>query len=118
MQIAGDVCELVGIVRFLVCALTLDPHTRMIFLSRTVSASVPGNHLDKKVCAYLRALSKGKAYNRASPEKHGRSGANAQMLHKWKVLPARAEIAIKRVKWWQAVTEHNHAHLPTMAAVW
>ena len=30
-----------------------------------------------------------------------------------RLLPARAEIAIRRVKWWQAVTEHNHAHLQT-----
>ena len=34
------------------------------------------------------------------------------------VLPARAEIAIRRVKWWQAMTKHNHAHWQTMAAIW
>ena len=34
------------------------------------------------------------------------------------MVPARAEIAIRRVKWWQATTEQNHAHLQTMAAIW
>ena len=34
------------------------------------------------------------------------------------VLPARADIAIKSVMWWQAVREHNHAHLQTRAAIW
>ena len=24
----------------------------------------------------------------------------------------------RRVTWWQAMTEHNHAHLQTMAAIW
>ena len=36
----------------------------------------------------------------------------------WKVLPARAGIAIRRVKWWQAMKEHNHAHLQTKSAIW
>ena len=61
--------------------------------------------------------SRGKAYDLAATESHGRSWTNVQLLHKWKVLPARAEIAIRRVKWWQAMTEHNHAHLQTMAAI-
>ena len=98
-------------------------HRRLIFVSRIVSASITGldayaaspgelNRIDKKVCRYLRALSKGKAHDRAATESH------SQLLQKWKVLPARAEIAIRRVKWWQAMTEHNHAHLQTMAAIW
>ena len=104
-------------------------HRRLIFLSRIVSASITGldacaaslgelNRLDKKTCRYLRALSKGRACDIAATESHGRSWTNAQLLHKWKVLPARAEIAIRRVKWWQASTEHDHAHLQTMAAIW
>ena len=103
-------------------------HKRLIFLSRIVSASITGldayaawpgdlSRIDKKICRYLRALSKGKAHDHAATESHGRSWTNAQLLHKWKVLPARAEIAIRRVKWWQATTEHNHAHLQTMAAI-
>ena len=95
-----------------------------------VSASVTGmdscaaslgevNRLNKNVCGYLRALSKGKVYDRGVSESHGCSCANAQLLYKWKVLTARAELAIKRVKWWQAMTEHSHhAHLQTMAAIW
>ena len=59
------------------------------------------------------ALSKGRAYDSAATESHGRSWTNAQLLHKWEVLPARAEIPIRRVKWVQAMTEHNHAHLQT-----
>ena len=57
-------------------------------------ATAPGesNRIDKKVYRYLRALSKGKAYDRAATERHGRSWTNAQFLHKWKVLPARADI--------------------------
>ena len=58
----------------------------------------------KKMCRYLRAVSKGKACDHAATESHGRN---------WKMLPARAEIAIGRVKWWQAMTEHHHAHLQT-----
>ena len=49
---------------------------------------------------------------------HGRSWTDAQLLRRWKVLPARAESAIRRVKWWQAMTEHNHAQLQTVAAIW
>ena len=104
-------------------------HKRLIFLSLMVSASITGldayvawpgelSRIDKKICRYLRALSKGKAHDHAATESHGRSWTNAQLLHKWKVLPARAEIVIRRVKWWQATTEHNHAHLQTMAAIW
>ena len=51
------------------------------------------NPIDKKVCRYLRALSKGKAYDCAATGSHGRSWTNAQLLHQWKVLPARAEVA-------------------------
>ena len=65
-------------------------HRRLIFLSRIVSASRATDAV----------------------------GTDAQLLRKWKVLPARAEIAIRRVKWWQAMTEHNHAYLPTMVALW
>ena len=54
----------------------------------------------------------------AATESHGRRRTNAQLLHEWKVLPARTEIAIRRVKWWQAMMEHSHAHLQTMAAIW
>ena len=104
-------------------------HRRFISLSRIVSASITGldayaaspgelNRLDKKTCRYLRALSKGRAYDSAATESHGRSWTNAQLLHKWKLLSARAQIAIRRVKWWQAMTEHNHAHLQTMSAIW
>ena len=86
-------------------------HRHLIFLSRIVSASITGidayaaspgelNRLDKNICKYLRALSKGRAYDSSATESHGRSWTNAQLLHKWKVLPARAEIAIRRVKWW------------------
>ena len=83
-------------------------------------AAAPGelNRLDKKLCRYLRTLSNCKAYEIAPNERHGRSWTNDQLLHKWRVLPARTEIAIRRVKWWQAMTEHNHAHLQTMAAIW
>ena len=66
----------------------------------------------------LRALSKGKAQDCVATESHGHSWTNSQLFHKWKVLPARAEIAIRRVRWRQAMTEHNHAHLQRMAAVW
>ena len=59
------------------------------------------------------ALSKGRAYDSAATESQVRSWTNAQLLHKWEVLPARAEIPIRRVKWVQAMTEHNHAHLQT-----
>ena len=52
---------------------------------------------------YLGVLSKGKAQDCAATECHVRSWNNAQLLHKWKVLPARAEIATMRVK------EHGHA---------
>ena len=118
---------MVGAARVLVCTFTMGP--RLIFLSRIVSASItcldahaasPGelNRLDKNMCRYLRALSKGRAYDSAATESHGRSWTNAQLIHKWKVLPARAEIAIRRVKWWQAMTKHNHAHLQTMTAFW
>ena len=104
-------------------------HRRLIFMSRIGSAEITGldayaaspgelNGLDKKVCRYLRALSKGKAYEIAANQCHGSSWTNAQLLHKWRVLAARAEVAIRRVKWWQAMTEHNHAHLQTMAAIW
>ena len=79
-------------------------HIRLIFLSRFVSAATTGmdayaaspselNKLDKKTCKYLRALSKGKAYDSSATESHGRSWTNAELLHKWQVLPARAEIA-------------------------
>ena len=92
-------------------------HRRLIFLSRIVSASITG--LDAyAACRYPRALSKGKAHDSAATEGDGRSWTNDQLLHKWEVLPARAEIAIRRVKWLQAMTEHNHAHLQTMAAIW
>ena len=104
-------------------------HRRLIFLSRIVSASITGlnadaaspgelNRTDKKMCRYLRALSNGKAHGHAATESHGRSWTNAQLLHKWKVFPARAEIAIRRGECWQAVTEQNHAHLQTMVATW
>ena len=83
-------------------------------------AASPGelNRIDKKVCRYLRALSTGTANDLAATESHGRSLTNAQFFHKWKVLPARAEIAIRRVKRRQAMTEHSHAHLQTLAAIW
>ena len=104
-------------------------HRRLIFLSRIVSASITGidayaaspcelNRLDKKFCKYLRALSLGRTCDSAATESHGRSWTNAQLFHKWKVLPARAEIAVRRVKWWQAMTELKHAHLQAMAAIW
>ena len=104
-------------------------HRRLIFLSRIVSASISGldahaaspgelHRIDKRICWYLRALSKGKAHDHAATESHGRSWTNAQLFHKWKVLPARAEIAFRRVEWWQAMKEHNHAHLQTMATKW
>ena len=59
-------------------------HRRQIFMSRIGSAAITGldayaaspgelNRLDKKVCRYLRALSKGKAHEIASNERHGRS---------------------------------------------
>ena len=69
------------------------------------------NRLDKKLKRYLRALSKGRAYNSAATESHGRSGTNAQLFHKWKVLHARAEIAIRRVKWWLAMTADSGGDL-------
>ena len=50
-------------------------------------------------------FSKGKAHDHAATECHGRCWTNAQLLHKWKVLPAREEMAIRRIKWWQAMTE-------------
>ena len=75
------------------------------------------DRLDKKICRYLRALSKGRAYDSAATESHGRSWTNAQILQV-EALPARAEIAIRRVKWWEAMTEHNHADMQTMAAIW
>ena len=98
-------------------------HRRLIFLSRIVSASITGldacsaspgelNRLDKKTCKYLRALPKGRAYDSTASESHVRSWT------KWRVLPAQAKIAIRRIKWWQAMTEHNRAHLQTIAAVW
>ena len=96
----GRHCEAFGLAR------SPWSHRRLIFLSRIVSASITGldayaaspgelNRIDKKIYRYLRALSKGKAYDRAATESHGRSWTNAQL---WKVLPARAEIAIRRVK--------------------
>ena len=50
--------------------------------------------------------------------RHGKPRTNAQLLHERRVLPARAEVAIRRIKRWQAMTEHNRAHLQTMAAIW
>ena len=72
------------------------------------------NRLDKK-CKCLSALSKGRAYDSTAIESHGRSWTNAQLFDKWKVLLARSGIAIRRIKWWQAMTEHNRAHWQTMA---
>ena len=74
-------------------------HRRPIFLSRFVSAAMTGmdayaaspselSKLYKKICKYLRALTKGKAYDSNAAESHGRSWTNAQILQKWKVLPA------------------------------
>ena len=73
MQIAGDGGELGGSEGFWF-ARSPWSHRRLIFLSRIGSASITGldaytaslgelNRLDKKVCRYLRTLSKGKAYD-------------------------------------------------------
>ena len=51
-------------------------------------------------------------------ERRGRSLTNTQLLHKWRVLPARAEIAIRRIQRWQDMTKHNRAHLQAMTAIW
>ena len=128
MQITGDGGELGGSVGILVCKITLESQATDFYVpnrkcgdygSRCI-CSFTGRieSAGQKVCPYLRALSKGEAYEIASNERHGRSWTNAQLLHKLRVLPTRAEIAIRRVKWWQAMTEHNHAHLLTMAAIW
>ena len=80
---------------------------RLIFSPRIVSASVAGlgsyalspgeaNRLDRQVCQNLEALLKGRAYDNASTETDGHSLTNAQLLHKWRVLPFRAEVAIRR----------------------
>ena len=84
----GDGGELVGTAGLLVRALAMESQK-----------AAPGglNRIGEKMCRYLRALSKGKAYDHAATEGHGRSWTNAQLFHKWKVLPARAEIAIKTV---------------------
>ena len=52
------------------------------------------------------------------PKVTGAVAPDAQLFHKGKVLSARVEIAIRRAKWSQAMTEHNHAHLQTMSAIW
>ena len=95
-------------------------HRRLIFQSRIVSASITDldELVDTTICSCFRAPSKGKADDHVATESDGRSWTNVQLFHKWKVLSARAEIAIRRVKLWQAMTEHNHAHLQTMAAIW
>ena len=103
-------------------------HRRLIFLSRIVSASITGlgsyaaspgelNRLDKRVCRNLRAPCKGKTYDSSTTRRHDRSSTNGHLHHKRKVLPAKAGIAIRRVRWWQAMTADNHAHLQTMVAI-
>ena len=115
MQIAGDGGELVGAARVLVCTFTVDPQTFDLLVPNRECVDHGSR---RKRCITWRALSKGRAYDSAANEGHGRSWTNDQLLHKWKVLPARAEIAIRRVNWWQAMTEHNHAHLQTIEAIW
>ena len=91
-----------------------EPQTIDLLVTNCVSAATKGkdayaaspnelNKLDKTFCKYLRALSMGKAHESTDMESHGRSWTNAQLLHKWKVPPARAEIAIRRIKWWQTL---------------
>ena len=67
------------------------------------------NRLDKN-CKCLSLLFKDIAYDSTAIESHGRSWTNAQLFRKWKVSLARSEIAIRRIKWWQAMMEHNRAH--------
>ena len=129
MQAVGDGGELVGAAWVLVRALAMEPQTLDFPVTNCEYATITGtdayaaspselNKLDKNTCEFLRVFSKGRAYDSSATESHGRSWTNAQLQHKWRVVPTRAEIAIRRIKWWQAMTEHNSAHLQTMAAIW
>ena len=128
MQITGDGGELGGSEGFLVCKITIE--------SQALDFSVPNrkrfDYGSRRICSFTgRTESAGQKkyvdtyapYRMARRAKSQRMShrhwlTNPQLLHKWRVVPARAEIAIRRVKWWQAMTEHNHAHLQTMAAIW
>ena len=98
-------------------------HRRLILLSRIVSAAITGtdayaaspselNKLDKNMQVPERRAE----HTTALPRRAMDAMTNAQLLHQWRVPLARAEIAIRKIKWWQAMTEHNRTHLQTMAA--
>ena len=98
----------------MVRTLTLEPQTPDLFVSNCEYVDHRTRHMRSIT---MRAESAGHKSLQTTTERHGRSWTNGQLVHRWKVLPARAEIAIRRVKW-QAMTEHNHAHLQTKAAIW
>ena len=102
MQVVVDGGELVGTGRLSVCTLTLDPQTPDLFVPncervdhrtrriRSIPRRVPPTGQKSVVSAMVR-------YVTAPQLSHGRSRTNAQLFHKWKVLSARAEIAVRLV---------------------
>ena len=84
MQAAGDGGEVVGTARVLVCTFTVEPQT---FDLPVPKRECVGHGSRRIRCITWRALSKGRAYDITAIEGHGRIWTNAQLLHKWKVLP-------------------------------
>ena len=86
-------------------ARSLWSHGRLIFLSRIVSPSIRPRCV-RSIARWIESdRQKGLQHSPreglvVTPRRRATDavGQNAQLLHKWKVLPARAEIAIRRVK--------------------
>eukprot|EP00959_Pyramimonas_sp_CCMP1952_P452272 9466289-Pyramimonas_sp.AAC.1 len=71
--------------------------------------------IDSAVAKYLRVLMRGSATSWTGP--HVKTMSNLELLREWKILPARGELAIRRIRWLQQMLRHRFANQQTLTAL-
>ena len=100
---------------------------REIFIGKIVEAAHSGGlafcfsrkqfgQIDAKMSGFLRAMLRGQAFEN-SGEGEKSKWTNLMVFRRWRILPAFAEAALRRVKWLQAMVKAPAAHAQTRAAL-
>ena len=100
---------------------------REILLGKVVEPGISGleafvlkkteeKKLDSQTVKYLRALMQGRAKT-IHIDSHVTAMSNVEVLKHWKILPVRAELAVRRIKWLQSMCRHKQAHRQTLVAI-